>query len=55
MAANTICCGDVFELADQATYFVMTLIRGRIGTHSGETGAGIARKLKVCRRVFELP
>ena len=39
MADYKIYRGDVFELADQATYFVMTHIRGRIGTHSGETGA----------------
>ena len=39
MADYKVYRGDVFELADQATYFVMTHIRGRIGTHSGETGA----------------
>ena len=39
MADYKIYTGDVFELADQATYFVMTHIRGRIGTHDGETGS----------------
>lgn len=39
MADYKVYRGDVFELADQATTFVMTHIRGRIGTHSGETGA----------------
>ena len=47
MADYKVYRGDVFELADQATYFVMTHIRGRIGTHSGETGAAPTE--------FELP
>ena len=34
MADYKVYRGDVFELADQATSFVMTHIRGRIGTHS---------------------
>ncbi len=47
MADYKVYRGDVFELADQATYFVMTHIRGRIGTHSGVTGAAPTE--------FELP
>lgn len=47
MADYKIYTGDVFELADQATYFVMTHIRARIGTHAGETGAAPTE--------FELP
>lgn len=54
MADYKVYRGDVFELADQATSFVMTHIRGRIGTHSGETGAAPTDFELPREAVFEL-
>ena len=54
MADYKIYKGDVFELADQATYFVMTHIAGRIGTHDGETGSAPTDFELPRKAVFEL-
>ena len=45
--------GDVFQLADQATAFVMSHLSRRIGEHDGETGAAPTKYELPRKAVFE--
>ena len=54
MADHQIYTGDVFDLADQATRFVMTHISRSIGRHNGETGSAPTKYELPYDAVFEL-
>ena len=54
MADHQIYTGDVFDLADQATRFVMTHISRSIGRHNGETGSAPTTYELPYDAVFEL-
>lgn len=54
MADHQIYAGDVFDLADQATRFVMTHISRSIGRHDGETGSAPTTYELPYDAVFEL-
>ena len=54
MADHQIYTGDVFDLADQATRFVMTHISRSIGRHDGETGSAPTTYELPYDAVFEL-